>query len=169
MERCAERKEQGRDSWLFSHREELSPPKDSPGAKQQRTAVLLSPGVWAHALQSGSRHNLGQLPFKYKGVEGQGGARSHPRSHGSCMGLPFSVLGVMRGGVPVPAVFSETRRPKGRGSQRKLPAPCCPLPKDFRGFSFICEMSWTLSSLINKNKGKNTCFPCRAVVMISWK
>ena len=53
------------------------------GAKQQRTAVLLSPEVWAYALQSGSRHNLGQLPFKYKGVEGQGGARSRPRSHGS--------------------------------------------------------------------------------------
>ena len=34
-------------------------------------------------MQSGSRHNLGQLPFKYKGVEGQGGARSRPRSHGS--------------------------------------------------------------------------------------
>ena len=76
MERDAERKEQGKDSWVFSHREELSPPKDSRGAKQQRTAVLLSPGVRAHALQSGSRRNLGQLPFKYKGVEGQGGARS---------------------------------------------------------------------------------------------
>lgn len=83
MERCAERKEQGKDRWVFSHREELSASKDSHGAKQQRTAVLLSPEVWAYALQSGSRHNLGQLPFKYKGVEGQGGARSRPRSHGS--------------------------------------------------------------------------------------
>ena len=47
--------------------------------------------------------------------------------------------------------------------------PVAPLPKDFRGFSFIFEMPWTLSSLVNKNKDKNTCFPCRAVVMISWK
>lgn len=61
-ERSAERTEQGKDSWVFSHRKEQSPPRDRDGVKQQRTTVL-SPGVWAHVLQGGSRHNLGQTLF----------------------------------------------------------------------------------------------------------